>query len=98
MIIKGSEHIGEIYPNKHGTPMKLISYESVSSVIVEFQDKYLHQTHTSYQNFKNGQVRNPYDPVVFGVGMIGNGRHPTKKNDRNTKEYCVWCKMLIRYT
>lgn len=76
--------------------MKIVQYNNSSSILVEFLDKYNHQVHTTYANFKKGQVRNPYDCVVFGVGMIGSGRHPTKKDGKTTKTYNAWCKILMR--
>ena len=84
----------ENYNNK-GCLMKIIEDNGYSDVIVEFQDEYRAKVHTSYYHFLSGEVRNPYFPNVFGVGIIGN-KYPAKIDGRRTKECAVWYAMIRR--
>lgn len=75
--------------------MKIVEYKNNRNVIVEFQDKYKAMTHTNYQAFLKGSVKNPYYPSVYGVGIIGN-KYPTNIGGESTKEYESWRGMLRR--
>lgn len=81
--------------NNQGCLMRIIVYNNSSDIIVEFQDEYKAKVHTSYNNFKNGLVKNPYLPTVFGVGIIGT-KYPVSINCKHTKDYTVWKSMLKR--
>ncbi len=75
--------------------MEIIEYNDANDIIVEFQDKYKVRVHAAYREFKNGNIKNPYYPSVFGVGMLG-VKYITKVNGENTKEYLIWRKILGR--
>lgn len=81
--------------NYQGCLMRIIEYNGNNDMIVEFQDKYKTKVHCIYQAFCNGQVKNPYYPQVYGVGMIGNKYH-AKPDEQITKEYDTWKQMLRR--
>ena len=87
------ERIGEINYNRYGTEMKIIEYVRKDNIIVEFQDEYKYQTKTTYQSFKNGTIKNPYDKIAFGVGYIGEGQYQASNN---RKIYNTWYGMFIR--
>ena len=78
--------------------MKIIDYKNSDNIVIEFQDKFRCQKNTSYVNFKRGQVKNPYDKTVFGIGYLGAGRHKMQYPDTktNTKTYMSWKNMLDR--
>lgn len=88
-------HINEERLNKNGCLMRIVDYVDNRNIVVEFQDEYKAKVKTSYGNFKNGVVRNPYYPTVFGVGISGN-RYPIIINKKKTKEYETWRNMLSR--
>lgn len=93
------ERLGEIRKNKKslgGYEMKIIEYNKAIDIIVEFQDEYKTKVHTTYQNFKKGEVKNPYHPSVYGVGYYGQGRYESRANEKQTKAYKVWKSMLQR--
>lgn len=77
--------------------MKIVKYNDAVNIIVEFQDNYKAKVHTQYTNFKRGNVKNPYYPSVYGVGITGN-KYTTWVSGENehTKEYQIWINMLIR--
>lgn len=81
--------------NKKGYLMKCIKYNSYNDILVEFQDKYKAIIHTSWKNFINGTARNPYEPTVLNIGIIGN-KFPSINNGKITKEYNIWHAMINR--
>lgn len=52
--------VGQEKYNTYGELMKCVQYNNAKSIIVEFQDKYKGIKHTSWKNFNNGNVKNPY--------------------------------------
>lgn len=75
--------------------MKIIEYNSSEDIVVEFQDSYRLKVHTQYCNFKIGNVRNPYYPSVYGVGITGK-KYPISIDCELTREYVMWHSMLCR--
>lgn len=92
---KFNERIGEEKLNNQGCLMKVIEYNDVHNIVVEFQDDYKAKIHTSWHWFLMGGIKNPYHPSVFGVGIIGT-KYPITINGKITKEYNVWHSMLQR--
>lgn len=75
--------------------MKIIEYNSAIDIIVEFQDKFKGRVHTTYRNFINLEIKNPYCPSVFGVGITGS-KYPTKINGKHMAEYIAWHNIVSR--
>lgn len=67
------DRTGEENYNNEGTLMRIIEYRKFNDILVEFQDEYKAKVHTQYGTFKNGNIKNPYDRTVFGVGYVGEG-------------------------
>ena len=89
------ERLGEVIKNSQGCYMKIIEYKNSHDIIIEFQDDYKFKKHTKYSDFKKGSIKNPYHPIICGVGMIGANR-PLIKKGKYTKEYQAWTSMLYR--
>lgn len=83
--------------NNQGSLMRIVEYNNVANIVVEFQDEHKYRINTTYGNFKNGCIRNPYYPSIYGIGVTG-CKYPTKTetNDRPTKEYSIWRSILER--
>lgn len=99
-IIK-KNRIGEIKYNSQGAEMKILDYIDSNNTIVEFQDEYKYTITTRYSQFKEGRVKNPYKPSVYGVGYLGKGKYRVsyKVSDKNykiTPQYQAWMNMLCR--
>lgn len=93
------ERLGEIRKNKEslgGYTMQIIEYNRYKDIIVEFQDKHKTKIHTNYQAFLKGEVKNPFYPIVYGVGYLGEGKYKTSENGKKTDAYKVWYGMLQR--
>lgn len=94
-FLKIEDRLGEEGYNHQDCLMKIIQYNRVDDILVEFQDKYKGIVHTQYQSFIRGNVKNPYYPMVLGVGMIGS-KYPARINNKETEEYQAWKGMIYR--
>ena len=92
-----TERLEEEKLNNQGCLMKIIKYNEATDIVVQFQDEYRAEVHTQYTNFKRGNVKNPYFPSVYGVGITGN-KYQTwiTGTNEHTKEYDAWQNMLAR--
>ena len=90
-----SEKLHQEKLNKQGSLMKIVEYTNSNNIVVEFQDEYKTKVNAQYCNFKSGSIKNPYQPSVYGVGIIGN-KYPVSENCKHTKEYKTWDNMLKR--
>lgn len=94
-VLKIENRLGTENYNHQGCLMKIIKYNRVDDILVEFQDGYKGVVHTQYKCFVRGNVKNPYYPMVLGVGMLGS-KYPSKINDKETKEYQAWKGVIYR--
>lgn len=94
-VLKIENRLGEENLNHQGCLMKIISYNRVDDILVEFQDEYKGVVHTQYKSFIRGNVKNPYYPMVLGVGMLGS-KYPAKVNNKETEEHQAWKGMIYR--
>lgn len=76
--------------------MQIISYNYRRDIDVYFEDYNWIYYHARYDDFQNGQIKCPYEPRLYGVGYIGEGRYKTKENGKHTKCYNTWNGMLER--
>lgn len=79
--------------------MQIISYRKWDDIDIEFLDEHHYiKKHCTYSNFKNGQVKNPYDKTMCGVGYPGVGKYEIRLSKTQvTKEYKCWTSMYARY-
>lgn len=94
-INQKEQRLNEELLNNQGCLMKIVIYNFNNDIIIEFQDKYKARVHSTYKNFKNGKVKNPYCPSVNGVGIIGN-KYPHSISGQTLKEYDVWSQFIAR--
>ena len=86
--------VGKILKSKNFGDFKILKYNDSGNVEIQFLN-------TGYEavvqlgNIKNGEVKDPYVPSVYGVGVLG-VKYPTKINGVMTKEYDLWKSMLQR--
>lgn len=86
---KLTERIGEQNKNYQNLNMVISKYENKNNITVIFEDGF--SRITTYNNFKNGSVKNLYFPEVYGKGYIGEGEYKS-----GTYIYYVWKDMLKR--
>ena len=98
------DRTGETNINKEGCVTKIIQYNSTLDIIIQFEDEYKYRVHTRYDNFKNGNCKNPFYPSVYGHGYLGvdkNGNVPKTGEFKDGKwcitwKYIKWREMLRR--
>lgn len=91
-----SKYIGEENKNKHGTVMKIIEFNKMDDITIEFQDEYKYTKKTTYSNFLRGVIKNPYDKTIYGIAYTGVGKWKISENNKLLIEYKTWHNMLGR--
>ena len=77
--------------------MKIVRYNTCNDIDIEFLDDYHYiKEHNNYHNFKMGQIKNPYDRDLYGVGYIGIGNYMAFENGKMSPQYRAWSGMLER--
>ncbi len=90
------DRTGEVAYNNNGEKMTIVRYGNVRDIDIQFDDGTIVE-HKAYCSFKNGLIKNPYFPSVYGVGYIGVGEFKTcDENGKNTKCYWTWKNMMKR--
>lgn len=90
------DRTGEENYNAYGTLMRIVEYKNNRNIVIEFQDEHKAKVPTTYQNFKDGSIKNPYHKSIYGVGYIGEGKYKTWENGKDTVTYKTWQNMLKR--
>jgi hypothetical protein len=86
---------GEINFNNFGSKMIIEKYNHNLDIWVRFIGKG-NLVHTTFPQFHNGSVKNPYDRTVCGVGYVGEGEYKVSINRKHTEQYAKWRSMLER--
>lgn len=79
--------------------MKIIKYRSYNDIDIQFIDKHNHIIeHCTYTNFKRGNIHNPFDKTVYGVGFLGVGEYKTTATESkfDRRDYKCWGTMIAR--
>ena len=95
-MANGCSRLYEEKLNTQGCLMRIVEYNNNQNITVEFQDEYKERIKTQYCNFSKGSVKNPYYPIVYGVGIAGNKYLTVDENSKSTKEYTIWYHILQR--
>lgn len=90
------DRTGEVGVSRYGEKMTIVRYGGKADIDVQFQDGTVVE-HKRYDHFKEGKIKNPMTPSVWGVGFIGIGKFkPCDENGKITKCYYTWMHMLER--
>ena len=93
---KKDERLNEIRVNNNGEEMRIIRYGGKADIDVQFEDGTIIE-HKRYDHFKEGKIKNPMTPSVYGIGCMGIGKFkPCDENGKPTKCYIAWKNMLMR--
>jgi hypothetical protein len=87
--------VGKVRSNSYGSLMKIVKYNNAKDIWVEFLE-HGNQLQATWQNFINGEVKNPYDKSILSVGYIGEGTYKAGINNKHTPQYIAWNNMLKR--
>lgn len=87
--------LGETKLNNIGSEMTIISYINCNDIKVKFKNGYISNS-VRYYDFINGDIKNPFDITVCGIGYLGNGEYKAYINGKQTIQYATWQGMLHR--
>ena len=87
--------IGKVCKSKSSGDFKVLKYNNAKDVEIQFL-KTGYETTVELGNIKKGDVKDPYSPSVYGVGILGT-KYPSTINGIHTKEYKLWQNMLVRW-
>lgn len=90
----GTLKVGDKFSNKKGLEFVVVDYSGSLDVTVMFSNGFVRKTRSAHA--KNGSVKNPTHPEIFGVGFIGDGAHKSRANGKETEKYKHWHGMMTR--
>ena len=90
---KIKDRVGEINYNTFGSKMIIKEYRNKNNIDVYFPKYNWIKYNSTYQHFKNGLIKCPYEPRVYNRGYIGVGKYIPMENK---KTYELWLNMLKR--
>ena len=91
------DRTGEESYNKFGSKMTIVEYRTRRDVDVYFPEYDWTAKDSNYDNFKSGKIKCPYEPRIYNIAYIGEGKYKTHdKNGKSTKAYLTWYDMLKR--
>ena len=93
---KKVDKIGEKGINKFGSKMIITRYRKYKDIDVYFPDYDWIFEHARYDKFKNGNIKCPYEPRVYGHGYLGEGEYKMSENGKHSDKYDTWNDMLQR--
>ena len=88
------DYVGKVCKSLNSGDFKIIKYNNSKNVEIQFLN-------TGYEalvqlcNVKSGEVKDPYSPSVYGVGVLG-AKYQSRVSGVLTKEYDLWKSMLQR--
>ena len=85
---------GKVCKSKSSGDFKIVKYNNAKNVEVQFL-KTGYEATVELGHIKIGNVKDPYSPSVYGVGIVGT-KYPSTINGVITKEYYLWHNMLQR--
>ena len=86
--------VGKVCKSKSSGDFKILKYNDAANVEIQFLNAG-YEAVVHLVQVKNGSVKDPYSPSVYGVGIIGT-KYPSTINGVLTKEYELWKSMLRR--
>ena len=86
--------VGKVCVSKSSGDFKILKYNDTANVEIQFL-KTGYETAVELGNIKKGDVKDPYVPSVFGVGITGT-KYLITISGVKTREYALWKNMLQR--
>ena len=90
------DRIGEVKYNSFGSKMVIAEYGDNKDIDIYFPEYNWTFKHGKYNDFKNGTIKCPYEPRLFGVGCLGEGKYKCRENGKLKMEYIIWHDTLRR--
>lgn len=97
MLLKSNKiSVGDTFNTNEGGACKVIEYINSRKVVIEHLDRYAHRATVQAYNLRRGQVKNPFNPSVYGVGFIGCGSHSPSVSCVDQPAYVSWHGIMQR--
>ena len=90
------DRTGEERLNNFGSKMIIVSYVQWDDIDVYLPEYDYTINHVTYNNFKRGNIKCPYEPRYYGIGYLGEEKYKMSENGKKTKCYNTWHNMLER--
>lgn len=90
------DRIGETRRNNFGSKIIIVKYRNCMDIDVYFPEYNWIAKNRTYNSFKNGQIKCPFEKTVYGIGYLGSGNYEAHENGKLTKVYDTWKGMLKR--
>ena len=94
--MKKIDRTGEVSVNNFGSKIIIKEYRKATDIDIYFPEYDFSFEYATYNSFKKGLIKCPYEPRIFGVGYLGEGKYKTRENGKQTDEYRIWYNMLMR--
>lgn len=92
---KGVNRVGKTNTNTQGSVMEVTEYNYTTDITVRFLE-HGNFVKTTWQQFSDGEVKNPYDRTIFSVGYLGEGDYQAYFRRKATPQYASWKHMIER--
>ncbi len=86
--------VGKVCKSLNSGDFKIVKYNDSKDVEIQFL-KTWYETTVQLGSIRNGEVKDPYSPSVYSIGIVGT-KYPSTINGVLTKEYDLWQNMLRR--
>ena len=86
--------VGKVCKSKSSGDFKIVKYNNVRNVEIQFINTGYRKV-AEMKEVRNGGIKDPHAPSVYGVGILGT-KYLASINGVQTKEYKLWCCMLVR--
>ncbi len=85
----------KIYQSNNCGPFKIVNYRNSFDVEIEFINTgFRRRAHAGA--IRNGQVKDPFAPSVYGVAFLGVGEYIAGVKGKHAKAYAAWFSMIQR--
>ena len=88
--------VGQVRNTNEGGSFTVIEFHSATNVIIRHNDEHGHVAKVSSCQVRNGVIRNPFYPTLYGVAYMGVGKHKAKIKGKNVQHYSVWTGAVCR--
>ena len=86
--------VGKVFKSKSSGDFKVLKYNDRANVEIQFLKTGFEMV-ARLSHIRNGKVKDPYSPSVYGIGVVGT-KYPSRVNGVQTKECALWYSMLKR--
>ena len=88
--------VGQVRNTNEGGSFTVIEVHSAINVIIKHNDEHGHIAKVSSCQVRNGNIRNPFYPTLYGVAYMGVGKHKAKIKGKHVQHYSIWTGAVCR--